>query len=255
MPLPRRSSAIWHSTSPARGRFRSRSHARLSPASRPSKPTSTCAPMPTASRSHDSPLPTSAARLPPLTLRAALGLDPAAGGSGAATTKIKVDARAGALRVALQGEAGAARDAFRLENLAALAAAKVNLSARVDADEGSTLIELLGLDRFLVVDKRPARLTLAVKGVLDGDLAVDGQLAAGALNIASNGTVRLPDRAGASGELNLKLTNANLRSPRPASAARAAEPLPASISARLALSQGMLRFTELTGTVAGASVR
>jgi uncharacterized protein involved in outer membrane biogenesis len=197
----------------------------------------------------------SAGRLTPLSLRAALGLDPAAGGSGAATTKIKVDARAGALRVALQGEAGAARDAFRLENLAALAAAKVNLSARVDADEGSTLIELLGLDRFLVVDKRPARLTLAVKGGLDGDLAVDGQLAAGALNVASNGTVRLPDRAGASGELNLKLSNANLRSPRPASAARAAEPLAASISARLALSQGMLRLTELTGTVAGASVR
>ena len=197
----------------------------------------------------------SAGRLTPLALRAAFGLDPTEGGKGAATAKIKVDARAGALRVALQGEGGAARDALRLENFAALAAAKVNLSARVDADEGSTLIELLGLDRFLVVDKRPARLTFAVKGGLDGDLAVDGQLAAGALNVASNGTVRLPDRAGASGELNLKLTNANIRSPRPGSAARAAEPLPASISARLALSQGMLRLTELTGTVAGASVR
>ena len=197
----------------------------------------------------------SAGRLTPLALRAAVGLDPAAGGSGAATAKIKIDARAGTLRVALQGEAGAARDALRLENLAAAAAAKVNLSARFDADEGSALIELLGLDRFLVVDKRPARLNLAVKGGLDGDLAVDGQLAAGALNVASNGTVRLPNRAGASGELNLRLTNANIRSPRPASAARAAEPLPASISARLALSQGMLRVTELTGTVAGASVR
>jgi uncharacterized protein involved in outer membrane biogenesis len=197
----------------------------------------------------------SAGRLTPLALRAAFGLDPAAGGSGAATAKIKVDARAGTLRVALQGEASAARDALGLENLAALAAGKVNLSARVDADEGSTLVDLLGLDRFLVVDKRPARLTLAVKGALDGDLAVDGQLAAGALNVASNGTVRVPDRANASGDLNLRLTNANIRSPRPASAGRAAEPLPASIAARLALNQGMLRLTELTGTVAGASVR
>jgi uncharacterized protein involved in outer membrane biogenesis len=197
----------------------------------------------------------SAGRLTPLTLRAALGLDPAAGGSGAATAKIKLDGRAGTLRVALQGEAGAARDALGLKNLGALTAAKVNLSARLDADEGSTLIELLGLDRFLVVDKRPARLTLAAKGALDGDLAVDGQLAAGALNVASNGTVRLPDRANASGDLNLRLTNANIRSPRPASAGRTTEPLPASIAARLGLSQGTLRVTEVTGTVAGASVR
>ncbi|HET7020241.1 MAG TPA: AsmA family protein [Xanthobacteraceae bacterium] len=197
----------------------------------------------------------SAGRLTPLTLRAALGLDPAAAGSGAVTAKIKLDARAGTLRVALQGEAGAARDALTLEKLAGLAAAKVNLGARFDADEGSTLIELLGLDRFLVVDKRPARLTLAMKGALDGDLAVDGQLSAGALNVATNGTVRVPDRARASGELNLKLANANVRSPRPGAAGRPAEPLPASITARLALSQGMLRLTEMTGTVAGASVR
>src|SRR5262249_61304631 len=51
----------------------------------------------------------SAGRLTPLTLRAALGLDPAAAGSGAVTAKIKLDARAGPLRAALQGEAGGAR--------------------------------------------------------------------------------------------------------------------------------------------------
>jgi len=197
----------------------------------------------------------SAGRLTPLTLRAALGLDPAAPGSGAVTAKIKLDGRAGTLRVALQGEAGAEREALGLEKLAALTAAKVNLGVRLDAEEGSTLIDLLGLDRFLVVDKRPARLTLGVKGALDGELAVDGQLAAGALNVATNGTVRVPDRARASGELNLRLSNANIRSPRPVAVGRAAEALPASLAARLALREGMLRLTEVTGTVAGSSVR
>jgi len=195
----------------------------------------------------------SAGRLTPATLRAAVAVDPAAAGS--ANANIKIDGRAGAFRVTLQGEAGTTSDAFKLDNLAALAAAKVNLGGRLDADDGAALIELVGLDRFVAVDKRPARLALAVKGPLDGDLVVDGQLAAGALNVATNGTVRVPDRAKPSAELSLKVTNANIRSPRPAAAGRPAEQLPASMTARLALSEGMLRFTDVAGTVAGASVR
>ncbi|OLB70713.1 MAG: hypothetical protein AUI16_24900 [Alphaproteobacteria bacterium 13_2_20CM_2_64_7] len=193
----------------------------------------------------------SAARLTPLTLRAAVSLDPAAAGSAAA--KIKIDGRAGAFRVALQGDAASASDAIKLDDLAALAAAKMNLSGRLDADDAAALIECIGLDRFLAVDKRPARLTLAVKGALDGELAIDAQLAAGALNVASNGSVRVADRARASADLNLKITNATVRSPRPGG--RPAEPLPASVTARVVLSQATVQISELAGTVAGASVR
>jgi len=193
-------------------------------------------------------------RLTPAALRASLAIDPAAAGSAAANAKFKIDGRAGTFRVALQGDADTAGDAFRLDNLAALGAAKVNLGGRLDADDGAALIELVGLDRFVAVDKRPARLTLAAKGPLDGELALDAQLAAGALNIATNGAIRVPARARATAELNLKVTNANIRSPRPAAPGRAAELLPASLTARLALSAGMLRFTEVAGTVAGASV-
>ena len=191
-------------------------------------------------------------RLAPATLRASLSVDPAAAGS--ANAKLKIEGRAGTFRVALQGDAGTASDAFKLENLATLGAAKVNLSGRVDADDGAALIELIGLDRLVAVDKRPARLAVAAKGPLDGDLVVDGQLAAGALNITTKGTIRVPVRASPSAELNLKVANANIRSLRPASAGRVAEPLPASITARLALSEGMLRFSDVAGTVAGASV-
>jgi len=193
----------------------------------------------------------SAARLTPLTLRAALGVDPAAAGNTAA--KVKVDGRAGTLR--LQAEASAVGDTVTRGILAALAAAKLDLSARLDGDDGAALIELAGLDRFLTADKRPARLTVAAKGPLDGDLAVEAQFAAGATNIAGNGTVRVGDRASAAAELNLKLTNANLRVPRSAPASRPAEQLPASLTVRLALREGMLQLTDVTGTVAGASVR
>jgi AsmA-like C-terminal region len=193
----------------------------------------------------------SAGRLTPLTLRAAVAADPAAAGSAAA--KIKIDGRAGAFRVALQGDATGTSDAIKLDDLAALAAAKVNLGGRLDSDDAAALIELIGLDRFLAVDKRPARLTLAVKGPLDGELALDAQLAAGALNIAGNGSVRVADRAKATADLNLKIANANIRSLRPS--ARTAESLPASVAARLALRQGTVEISELAGTVAGASVR
>src|SRR5262249_11674958 len=190
-------------------------------------------------------------RLTPATLRASLSVDPAAAGS--ANAKLKIDGRAGTFRVALQGDAGTASDAFRLENLATLGAAKVNLNGRLDADDGAALIEVIGLDRLVAVDKRPARLAVAAKGPLDGDLSVDRQLAAGALNLATKGTIRVPVRASPSADLNLKVTNANIRLPRPA-AGRAGESLPASVTARLALSEGMLRFSEVAGTVAGASV-
>jgi uncharacterized protein involved in outer membrane biogenesis len=193
----------------------------------------------------------SAGRLVPLTLRAAVSVDPAPAGGAAA--KIKIDGRAGAFRLAVQGDAAGANDAIKLDDFAALAGAKVDLSGRLDADDAAALIECIGLDRFLAVDKRPARLTLAVKGPLDGELAIDAQLAAGALNIASNGSVHVADRAKAGADLNLKMTNATVRSPRPGG--RPAEPLPASVTARLALSQATVRVSELTGTVAGASVR
>jgi hypothetical protein len=190
-------------------------------------------------------------RLTPATLRASLSVDPATAGS--ANAKLKIEGRAGSFRVGLQGDAGTAGDAFTLENLAALAAAKLNLNGRLDADDGAALIELIGFDRFIAVDKRPARLVVAAKGPLDGDLGVDAQLAAGALNVATKGTIRVPVRASPSAELNLKVTNANIRSPRQA-AGRASELLPASATARLALNEGTLRFSEVVGTVAGASV-
>ena len=193
----------------------------------------------------------SAARLTPLTLRAALGLDPAAAGNTAA--KLKLDGRAGTLR--MQAEASAMGDTVTRGIFAALAAAKLELNARLEGDDGGALIELAGLDRFLTAEKRPARLTLAAKGPLDGDLAVEAQFAAGTANIAGKGTVRLGERANAAAELNLKLTNASLRVPRPAPAGRPAEPLSVSLTAGLALRDGMLRLTEVTGTVAGASVR
>ncbi len=196
----------------------------------------------------------SAGRLTPLVLRASLAVDPSATGAAAANGKFKIVGRAGAFRIAVEGDAGAAGDALKLDNLAALAGAKVNVSGRLDGDDGAALVELMGLDRFIVADKRPGRLTLTAKGPLDGELAIDGQLAAGSLNIATNGTLRLTGSPSPSAALNLKVANANLRSPRPAAAGRAPEVLPTSANARLTWTDGILGFSGLTGTMAGTTI-
>lgn len=190
--------------------------------------------------------------LTPVALRAALALDP--GAAGSTNAKFRIDGRAGTVRMALQGDAGAASDGFKVDNLAALRAAKVNFNGRLDADDGMALVNLVGLDRFVVVDKRPGRLTLTAKGGLDGELAVDGQLTAGTFAVSAGGTVRVGGGASPSAALTLKVANANTRSPRPTAAGRPIELLPATLNARLALGDSTLRFTDVTGTVAGTRV-
>ena len=81
----------------------------------------------------------SAARLTPLTLRASVAVDPGAAGSAAANAKVKIDGRAGTFRVALQGDAGTPGNAFKLDNLAALGAARVNFSGRTGWRRRSSL--------------------------------------------------------------------------------------------------------------------
>jgi uncharacterized protein involved in outer membrane biogenesis len=194
----------------------------------------------------------SAGRLTPLTMRASLAVDPGAAGSTAATATFKIDGRAGVSRLALQGDVGTASDGGKLD-IAALGAAQMNVSGRVDADEGAALMDLIGLDRFIAVDKRPGRLTLTAKGQLGGDLVVDSQLAVGALGISANGSMRVAGGAGPSAGLNLKIVNANIRSPRTLPADRPAELLPTSVSASVDLTDETL-FTEVAGTVAGTKV-
>ena len=194
----------------------------------------------------------SAGRLTPLTMRASLAVDPGAAGSTATTATFKIDGRAGVSRLALQGDVGTASDGGKLD-IAALGAAQMNVSGRVDADEGAALMDLIGLDRFIAVDKRPGRLTLTAKGQLGGDLVVDSQLAVGALGISANGSMRVSGGAGPSAGLNLKIVNANIRSPRTLPADRPAELLPTSVSASVDLTDETL-FTEVAGTVAGTNV-
>jgi uncharacterized protein involved in outer membrane biogenesis len=195
-----------------------------------------------------------AGRVTPVLLRASLTMDPGAAANSLASAKFKADGRAGTLRLAVLGDASGAGGVLKGDKLAALGAAKVNLIGRIETDDGAALIELARLDRFISVDKRPGRLALTAKGTLAGELDVDGQLAAGSLAISTNGRVRISPQASPRADLELKLSNVNIRSPRPVTGGRPAELLPVSLSTRLALAEGTIRLADIKGIVAGASV-
>ena len=196
----------------------------------------------------------SAGRLTPLVLRASLAVDPSAPGATAAAGKFKIVGRAGAFRVALEGDAGAAGDALKLDNLAALAAAKMNVSARLDGEDGAALVELIGLDRFVVADKAARTADADGKGAARRR-ACDRWPAccrcARHLDQRHDTSCRAgkPKRGTQS-----QSRQRQPRSPRPAAAGRPAELLPTSANARLTLTDGILGFSDLTGTMAGTTV-
>ncbi len=198
----------------------------------------------------------SSERMIPMTLHASLAVDSAAGGAPnpAAAARFKADGRAGAFRLALQGEARAASRAFTVEGLSMLKAADVKFSGRAETDDGRALVELAGLNRWIAVDQQPGRLLVAVSGPLDGKLSVEGQLLAGSFNLAANGTAKLAEGASPSAALTVKIANANIRSPRPAAPGRPVEGLPATLSARFDLADQTITLTDLTGTIANAGV-
>jgi len=212
-----------------------------------------------------------APQLSPMTLRASLAVDSPAAKSAnakaanaksansktpqaATVARFKADGRAGAFRLALQGETSASGRAFTVQGLELLKSANVKITGRVESDDGRQLLELARLDGLFAAEKQPGRLHLSASGPLDGRLAVDGQLATAAFNIAVNGVALLPDHASPSAALTFKMANAGLRSLRPNVGGRPAEPLPATLTGKLTLADQSVTLSEIAGNVANMGI-
>jgi uncharacterized protein involved in outer membrane biogenesis len=194
-----------------------------------------------------------ASRIVPLALRATLTLDPGAAGAALASAKFKLDALGGrSLRLALIGDARTSADTFRLDKLAALEAAKLNLIGRIEAEDSQTLMQLMHIDRFVAAEARPGRLVLSAKGPLDQVLDVDAQLTSGASSAVAQGKVRLAKSPGA--DLGLTIKNINFRSPRKSAGGAPPDILPTTLSAQLGFADDVLRFQAINGTVAGVTL-
>jgi large subunit ribosomal protein L24 len=170
----------------------------------------------------------------------------------AAASALKLDGNAGPFKISLQGQTDSA-DVFTLETPSRLASSKLKLTGRLDASDGGALVELLGLDALVAVDKRAGRLELRANGPINGEMEFDGQLVAGSLDVsATKGSVRLAD--GPTAAATVKVTNANVRSLRPVASGRPAETIPLGLTAKLAYAGGAIDLTDIVGRAAGSEV-
>jgi hypothetical protein len=120
-------------------------------------------------------------RLAPAKLHGTLTVERAA--TAGSTAKLELNGQLGLMRVALNGAATG--------EPSKLGEANVRIDSRLDADDGTALVALFGLDRVVAVDQLPGRVTLSAVGPLNGELRVDGEASASGFTAAVRGAARL----------------------------------------------------------------
>ena len=120
-------------------------------------------------------------RLAPAKLHGTLTVERAA--TAGSTAKLDLNGQLGLMRVALNGTATG--------EPAKLGEANVHIDSRLDADDGTALAALFGLNRVVAVDQLPGRVTLSAAGPLNGELRVDGEASASGFTAAVRGAARL----------------------------------------------------------------
>ena len=190
-----------------------------------------------------------APRLLPARLRGSLASDTqAARDAGmAAGLGFKIDGSAGAFAFNLQGVTEVPSDGSLLSTVAQLDTAKVAVAGRIDARDGRTLVEAVGLDRLLSVDDRAGRLDFKASGRLGGPLTAAAQATAGGLGVSLDGTLQVAQSQATTADLALSVAQANVRVPQ-------AGALPTTFTARLNYADGALALNDITGTVAGNDI-
>src|SRR5262249_19347966 len=133
-------------------------------------------------------------------------------------------------------------DPFSIADLTWAIAGKAGVKGRIEAGDGGLLVGLLGLDRWIAVDKQPAELSINSSGPFNGEMAVEVRLAAGGLDSSVRGTWRLAGDAGPAANFDVKIASAHLRNPRRGSSSAT---LPARLSGRIAVSQERAVVTDL----------
>jgi len=175
-------------------------------------------------------------RLGPLNINAKLDVEPDKGGTSAA--RLKLTGKIAGIDTHL--------DASGTGTFSNPDAAALHVEARLDAEDGRTLGALSGLDQFVNMERHPARLTFLADGAAERSFRIDGRLAAGDLSASAAGTLKI----GGDGKLDVVLRAADARLPR-----RAPSTVPVDLRGKLAIEGAALKFTDLSGRVAGAAVK
>lgn len=184
-------------------------------------------------------------RLAPTKIHGTLAVDRAP--TTGSTATFGLNGQLGLMRVALTGEATG--DASNV------GAATVRIDSRLDADDGTALVALFGLDRVLAVDQLPGTMTLSATGPLDGDLRVEGQAAASGLDAALRGALHLEGDAAPSATFQVLASAGDFRPLQQTLTGRPGVAVPVSARAAVAVSGAKLALTEMDIAVGKSSWR
>jgi hypothetical protein len=184
-------------------------------------------------------------RLAPAKIHGVLTVERAA--TSGSVAKLDLSGKAGALRVALNGQANGAADH--------IGDAVVRIDSRFDADGGSTLVSLLGLDRAVAVEPTPGQMVISAAGQIGGNLRINGNANAGGFSAAVDGALRLGGDEASLGTLQVKMSATDLRPLRRAMTGQSGAAMPVAARATVAVSDGDLSLTNLTVTAGKTSVR
>jgi uncharacterized protein involved in outer membrane biogenesis len=180
-----------------------------------------------------------AARLAPANVHAVLDVEQVA--AGVSTAELQVNGNLAAMRLAVDGKASGER--------AHLGAAAVQIDGSVNADDGTALVALLGLDRVLAVDQLPGQLILSASGTMSGDIHLNGKVAMSGLASAIAGTLRLTGDRAPSAKLQVEAAAGDLRPLHQAMTGQPGAAVPVTAHAALAVDGGKFSFTGITATI------
>jgi uncharacterized protein involved in outer membrane biogenesis len=183
-------------------------------------------------------------RLAPAKVHATLTVDRAA--SAGSNAKLDLSGQVGLLRVALNGEASG--------EPARLAGATVRIDGRLDADDGTALTALFGLDGVIGVDQLPGRVTLSATGPLDGELRVDADAATSGATAAVRGTLRLSGEQALSAVVQVLATAADLRPLQQAMTGQPGNAVPVSARAAVTVNGAAVSLTQIAVAAGKASM-
>ncbi len=184
-------------------------------------------------------------RLAPAKLHGTLTVERAA--TAGSTARLDLNGQLGLMRVALNGAATG--------EPAKLGEANIRIDSRLDADDGTALATLFGLDHVVAVDQLPGRVTLSVVGPLNGELRVDGEASASGFTAAVRGAARLNGKEPPTGTFQILATAADLGPLQQAMAGQPGNAMPISARAAVSIAGSALSFTQIAIAAGKASAR
>jgi large subunit ribosomal protein L24 len=168
------------------------------------------------------------------------------GPASGSTAQLQVNGNLAAMRLATTGVVTG--------EASQLGAANIKIDTQLNAADGSALVALLGLDHVIGVDQLPGALTVSAAGALNGDIRLDGKVAASGLNSEAHGTLRFCGDSIPWAKLKLQAVAGDLRPLHQALTGQPGAAVPVYTTATLAIDGSNLSFTDIAATVGKSKV-